>query len=43
VLPTGFEPVDEAMENLEQDALLPAIALAFLGFVIVRSGLSRLP
>ena len=30
----GIEPVDEAMENPKQDALLPAIALILLGFVI---------
>ncbi len=34
VSPTGFEPVDRAIENLMQDALLPAITLISLGFVI---------
>ena len=30
----GIEPVNQAMENPRQDALLPAIALILLGFVI---------
>jgi len=30
----GIEPVNKAMENPKQDALLPAIALILLGFVI---------
>jgi len=30
----GIKPVNRAMENPEQDALLPAIALILLGFVI---------
>jgi len=34
VSPTGFEPVGRAIANPKQDALLPAIALISLGFVI---------
>ena len=30
----GIEPVSKAIENPKQDALLPAIALILLGFVI---------
>src|SRR6218665_2288298 len=30
----GIEPVNKAMENPKQDALLPAIALILLGFVL---------
>ncbi|WP_225414444.1 hypothetical protein, partial [Stigmatella hybrida] len=30
----GIELTNKAMENLKQDALLPAIALILLGFVI---------
>jgi hypothetical protein len=30
----GIEPVNKEMENPKQDALLPAIALILLGFVI---------
>ena len=30
----GIEPVNKAIENPKQDALLPAIALILLGFVI---------
>ncbi len=30
----GIELTNKAMENLKQDALLPVIALIFLGFVI---------